>query len=47
MIENRTADAVSACLEERMIPADIISLEERPFFRFKTARINMMKEYLK
>ena len=37
-------DKVDACLEEYMRPADIIQLDKRPFFHFKTNRIGLIRE---
>lgn len=37
--------AVNECLEEYMRPMNIIQLDERPFFHFKTARRVLVKEY--
>lgn len=38
---------VLACLEPHMHPVDIIELEERPFFHFKTNRIGLTRELKK
>ena len=37
-------DKVDACLDEYMRPADIIQLDKRPFFHFKTNRIGLIRE---
>ena len=37
-------DKVDACLDEYMRPADIIQLDKRPFFHFKTNRIGQIRE---
>ena len=37
-------DAVDACLDDYMKPVDIIEVEERPFFHFKTNRIGLTRE---
>lgn len=37
-------DEVYACLEPHMYPVDIIAIDERPFFHFKTNRIGLSKE---
>lgn len=37
---------VNSCLQEHMRPVDIIAIEERPFWHFKTNRIGLTKELL-
>ncbi|OUP63367.1 AMP-binding protein [Drancourtella sp. An177] len=37
-------EKVEECLEPHMYPADIIQIDERPFFHFKTNRIGLSKE---
>ena len=39
-------EKVTECLEPYMYPVDIIELEERPFFHFKTNRIGLTNDIL-
>ncbi len=39
-------DQVMACLEPHMRPVDIIQLDERPFFHFKTNRVGLTRELI-
>lgn len=43
-----TVDSIRAkveeCLEEYMYPVEIIQLEKRPFFHFKTNRIGLLRQ---
>ena len=41
---DRIRDKVDACLDEYMRPTDIIQLDKRPFFHFKTNRIGLIRE---
>ena len=38
------SDKVNACLEEYQRPVEIIQIDKRPFFHFKTNRIGLMRE---
>ena len=40
-------DAIDNCLDDFMKPVEIFSLPERPFFHFKTDRINLMAQLVK
>ena len=37
-------EKIEECLEPHMYPADIIQIDARPFFHFKTNRIGLAKE---
>ena len=37
-------DDVQSCLEPHMFPVEILAIDERPFFHFKTNRIELSKE---
>ena len=38
---------VQSCLEPYMFPVEILAIDERPFFHFKTNRIELSKELKK
>lgn len=40
-------EAVQFCLEPYMFPVEILAIDERPFFHFKTNRIELSKELKK
>lgn len=40
-------EAVQFCLELYMFPVEILAIDERPFFHFKTNRIELSKELKK
>lgn len=40
-------DDVQSCLEPYMFPVEILAIDERPFFHFKTNRIELSKELKK
>ena len=37
-------EAVQSCLEPHMFPVEILAIDERPFFHFKTNRIELSQE---
>lgn len=38
-------EGIGACIEPHMQPIEIIELDERPFFHFKTNRVNLAREF--